>query len=1122
MEIGNSWAIMTWNWGIKIHSDNVIVKHFDNTAYLATGPIDVEISIPYIFKRQIRVRNINVQNAEIDLKRLPNGKFDIEELISPKTKKLVKYKTIFHNTNININNYKIIFTDKYISPSPQYFISGNKFIISKFDPKKLIKVDADGKIYSQDRPSTEFNVNYYAKLPLNTENIFKNQLSIKGEVKNFYPDMYSKYLQAFTEEYSYMSGGGSGNVVINLSRKESDIDEIYFNGSVHDFSLYKVEGKGSSAFPGFTNLSFLVQQQSKIISIKDFIFKNKDIDTKINGNINKTNSKKTELNLNLISNNTKIEPVLNLLPKRNKHYIVILNKLKKYKIKGTLSADLNINGTPKDSNIFGTLQLKKFSLSNKSRIIPNANMKVNFKGKEYNIISKASIDKNEYLNISGLISRKTKKINLNITSNTIKWNSAQRLISTLADITNSKLGILKNSRLTGKGRININISGSTKKPNVDGYLNFLNTKVVYSRLSEPITNLTGQVKLNNKIIIFNNLRAKVGKSNINVNGTLSQNNHAIQPINLKIKAKVNSEDLKKHIKPHITIPIEAKGTFPLIASVNGSTNNWKLLGQMFFDKGDYINLKQDIGLPLDKARILNFKVSGNKNNIKLDNMELLAASDQSEPLTSAAPQATALSPLLMAEGIVYEISSKKFLFNKLALEVTNPLNMQSLNQAIATEQQEPFCEGGTFTTKMQFTGAAAPLAPAGDIVLKNITIPSKKLTINYAILNLTTDKIVLTDSDVVIADSQLKINATAEKKFKFPLIINKIDITSPDLNLDNITDALKPSDNVKDNKMYVIIQEGNIKAQNFKTGKLTGTNISSDISLNEDEILSLQNLSFNAENGTATGNIKYGIKSKDLEGDLITKNMHADELASTFMNLHDEVFGNVDSKSEFKTNGTTKQEILANTDGKIEFKIKDGHLVKLGSLEHLLLSANTIFAGLGNLDLNKILDLITPEKTGYFKTLEGTITMNDGVLHTDNTKSQGKNLSLHLRGSLRMSDDYADITILGRIRRRTAGKLGPLGSVSINKLISDIPIVGFLPGSTGHEGVIDIMPLLDKIPVLDIGGKFARGRYRFFVVRILGNLYDPASVKSFRWIKGKELRKHRRSQKRLKSAIRIQ
>lgn len=1110
MEIGNSWATMTWNFGIKIHSDSIVIKHFDNTAYLATGPIDVEISAPYIFKKQIRVRSINVQNAAIDLKRLSNKKFDIEELISPKTKKLIKYKTIFHNTNININNYKIIFTDKFISPSPQYLISGNKLIISKFDPKKFIKVDVDGKIYSKNRPSTLFNASYNAELPLNTENIFKNQLSIKGKVKNLYPDMYSKYLQAYTEDYSYMTGGGNGDVIINLSRKESDIDEISFKGTVYDFSLYKVEGKGSPVFPGFTNVSFLVQQKSKNIIIRDFTFKNKDIDTKINGEINITNSKKPELNLNLISDDTKVEPVLNLLPKQNKYYNNILKKLKKYKIKGIVSTNLNIKGAPKDPSLFGALQLKNFSLSNKSKIINNANARVNFNDKTYNVAAHALIDKNEYLNVSGIFSTKDNKVNINVISNTIKWNSAQRLISALSDITNSKNDIIKRSHLAGKGSININISGGTKNPNIKGYLTFISAKVKSSRLPVPIADLNGQLKFNNKKIIFNNLRAKISHSNININGILGQNTKSTD---INIKGKINSQDITKYVKPYTSLAIEAKGTFPLIASINGSIDNWKSQGHIYFDKGDYINLKQDIGLPLDKVRILNFKVSGNRKTIKIDNIELLAENDQSTSLTAITSQSADLSSLLVAKGLAYEIPSKKFLFNNFALNITNPLNIQMLNPAITTESKEAFFCGGNFTAKMQFTGAAAPLESSGDIILRNITIPSKKLTINFAIFNLTADKIILTDSDIVIANSQLKINATAEKEFKLPLTINKIEITSPDLNFDNIANAFKQNKTKQEGTVPLVIQDGNIQAQRFTTGKLIGTNLTSGFDLNRDETFELKKLSLNAENGTASGNLKYNIKSTDLEGNYVTKNMSANELATTFMNLSDEIYGNLNSNGEFKTNGTSKQEILTNTDGKIEFKIKDGHLVRLGSLEHLLLSANTLLGGIGNLNLNKITDLIVPEKTGYFKTLDGTITMNDGILHTDNTKSKGKNLSLHLKGSLRMSDDYADMVILGRIRRRTAGKLGPLGNISINKLIGDIPVVGFLPDSSGNEGLIDLVPLLDKIPVLDIGGRFARGRYRFFVVKIVGNLYDQTSVKSFRWITGKELRKYKKSKK---------
>lgn len=1104
IEIGKSRARMTWNLGIKIFSDNIVVKHFDNTPYLSTGPIEVEISVPYILKHQIRVRNINTENVQIDLKKLPNGKFDIEELISLKTKKQVKYKTIFHNTSINIDNYKIIFTDKFISTHPQYFISGKNFKISDFDPKEFIKVDVSGEIYSSNRPSTKFDVRYLAELPLDTKNFLKNELSINGEVENFYPDMYSKYLQAFTKEFSSMSGSGKGVVLINIARKEADIDELYFKGNVRDFSLYKTEGKDSPIFKGLTNVSVLVQQKNKNIMVKDITFRNKDIDVQVTGNIDRIH-KNPQLNLNLISNNTKVESVFNLMPRENKHYNNLLRRLKKYKMKGFISANIDIKGAPKGPSLFGALQLNKFSMSNKSKIIHNADARVIFNDKNYNISSRATIGKREYLNVSGIFDGREDKINLNIVSNIIKWSSAQRLISALNDISNTTINIIKKSQITGKGSININISGNIKHPEFKGYLNFVTTKIKSPLLPVPIADLNGQIRLRDKNIIFSNLRAKLSQSSVVMNGTLSQNMRRSQPINLNIKAKVSSDDVKKYIKK---VPLDAKGTFPLIASVKGNTGNWKLQGHMNFDKGDYINFKQDIGLPIDSARVLNFKISGNKRKIKVDDVALLAVSEQNPTIAN-----TNLSPLIAAQGLAYDLPSKQFLFNNVTLNVTNPMNIQMLNPMLASESEEPFFGSGSFTSRVQFTGAAAPPAPVGDIVLRNITIPSKKLTINLATFDLTEDKIVLTDSDIVLADSQIKIIATAEKDFKIPFTINKINVLSPDLNFDKISDALKQNSDRQDNTLPVVIQDGNIQAQKFETGKLDGTNLNSDFDLTENEIFELKKLSFDAEGGSASGDIKYNIIQKDLEGIFITKNMSADDVTSTFWNLHDEVFGSLDSKSEFKTQGTTKQEVLKNTDGKLEFKIRDGRLVRLGSLEYLLLAANTLEAGIGNLDLNKIINLITREKTGDFKTLGGTLTMEDGILRTDNVKSQGKNLSLHLRGSLRMVDNYADLTILGRVHKRVVGKLGPLGNISINNLISDIPIAGFLPGSPGNEGVLDMIPLLEKIPVLGIGGRFARGRYRFFVVRIVGNLYDKSSVRSFRWITRKDMRGYRKAQR---------
>ena len=76
-----------------------------------------------------------------------------------------------------------------------------------------------------------------------------------------------------------------------------------------------------------------------------------------------------------------------------------------------------------------------------------------------------------------------------------------------------------------------------------------------------------------------------------------------------------------------------------------------------------------------------------------------------------------------------------------------------------------------------------------------------------------------------------------------------------------------------------------------------------------------------------------------------------------------------------------------------------------------------------------------------------------------------------------------------------------LGSLSINTFIGFIPGIGFLPSSP-DMGLIDIIPGLSNIPALGLGG----GKYRLFEVKIEGDLYDPASVKSFRWIDPKSLK----------------
>lgn len=340
--IGKPNVSMTWNLGIKIHSKNIILKHKDKTNYITTGPIDVEISLPYFFQQQIRIRNINVQNPELVLHRLPNGKLDIEELISSKPKNYTAYKTILQGTTINLSNYNISFIDKFVFPCTKYQVSGKRFKISGFTPKKFIRIDANGEIFSEKRPSTVFDISCCSELPINTKDIFKNNSLFNGKIRNFYPDMYLNYLNVYTPEYSAFSGVGNMNFIFNLAKEESKPDKLVFKSNIRDFSLQKVRGKREINFPGLTNIVVCAQQRFEKCRIKEITIKNKQLNAKINGCISKIASNDPEMNLNVNLKNSKIEPISDFLSQ----------KLRKYKIKGLVSTDINIRGAYKDAKVF--------------------------------------------------------------------------------------------------------------------------------------------------------------------------------------------------------------------------------------------------------------------------------------------------------------------------------------------------------------------------------------------------------------------------------------------------------------------------------------------------------------------------------------------------------------------------------------------------------------------------------------------------------------------------------------------------------------------------------------------------------------------------------------------------
>lgn len=442
---------------------------------------------------------------------------------------------------------------------------------------------------------------------------------------------------------------------------------------------------------------------------------------------------------------------------------------------------------------------------------------------------------------------------------------------------------------------------------------------------------------------------------------------------------------------------------------------------------------------------------------------------------------------------------------RVATNNENPLSSSILNPCVSpviNNGNEKFFSEGNIKADLLLNGSIFSPKIRGYISFSGLKIPDYDLSISNAAFIFRENTIDIDFKDLQMDDSVMDIKANADYPSELPVLIRNISITSDFTNVDNIAKTFIANkdlvNNNSDTKLpYFVIEKGTLDSKELILHDLITSNVHANISFTPDWLLSVSNINMRAAGGTGTGNLYYNTKSSELSLNLNAKNIQANALATTFFRLPNEVYGTLNGESQFYTKGRNIEEIISNLNGYANFKVTDGHLLRLGSLEYFLRAANVVQSGIGGLNFNNIIDLLAPQKTGYFNHLEGRVDIKDGILRSQGITSSGQNLALLISGSFDMLTDNSNIKILGNVSKKVTGLLGPLGSVSINQFIGYIPGFGFLPNEPDEKGLIDYIPGLKKVPLLGLEGK---QKYRQFGVEINGNLYEPKSVKSFRWI----------------------
>lgn len=284
------------------------------------------------------------------------------------------------------------------------------------------------------------------------------------------------------------------------------------------------------------------------------------------------------------------------------------------------------------------------------------------------------------------------------------------------------------------------------------------------------------------------------------------------------------------------------------------------------------------------------------------------------------------------------------------------------------------------------------------------------------------------------------------------------------------------------------IKSGTIQLEEGIINNLIVENFTSNFHMYPNTFFELDNIQADSAGGKAKGYFSMNPRENNfMTIHLNIDKMKANAVTRIFLNVTNQIFGDLSGLIDYTTEGLTSEEMLSNTNGSANLVIENGRLPAIAKMENLLVAANTISGGLANLNLNSLFRIAAPFHTDYFATLSGTFKMVQGIIYTDDMKSDGQNLDLLISGTIRMVDGDANLTVRGQMDREIGGVLGPLGKLSfghflgilppLRKIIGFIPGLGFVPGFGGPGGEKGIA----------------------FEVKVNGPATDPGAIQDFKW-----------------------
>ena len=636
----------------------------------------------------------------------------------------------------------------------------------------------------------------------------------------------------------------------------------------------------------------------------------------------------------------------------------------------------------------------------------------------------------------------------------------------------------------------ITLSSKIRNNHVRLFTQLGDTSVIYKPKHLRIKILNGNALFDKDDLNLNKINAYAGVMPVFLNGKIS--NIIKNPdLNLYINAKPSQEFFDQFFNAKSVYPIKLKGDVMFSTTLKGTLDRlWAKTELKLDESSSLYYMGATIGDLTNPVRIYIDSITG-PNSLKLNNFVYDKIITSQNNKRFANTQVT-------AKGSIDLLSNNNVRFHNFRVKTENPTDAKIFNIIF----RKPFMKQGVFTSDLIINGDLYKPKILGQLDVTSIDMPIVDTTVKDISFDFKHDNVYIKTKSSVL-DNFIYCNAIMQNRLTPPYTFNNISLYFTDLDLNRITDAIqnyeadlyKQQINLNNtgkplNPAQFIVKHGEIVADKIKIKELNATDFKSTFSIDKNMIAKVDKYAFDLADGNVDGDITFNLLNNHMNLNAHINNSNAQTISEALFDMKGQFYGIVNGDLNLNCTGKDQDSCLKTLTGKGEFVINNGRMPKLGSLEYLLKASNLVTGGITGISINGIIDLITPLKTGEFKSITGHYIIEDGIVKDLEVFSKGKDLNLYLTGSYNIENYIADMEVYGSLSSSITSVFGKIKNLSLNTLLNTIPLLN------KNELSEETTAKINKIPTEEHSNIA-----RVFAVDIDGDINGINYVKSFKWVK---------------------